>query len=114
MTQTDAMAGQPTGVRTTEGMSTMATTWTWRDASHDASILGEGRLAEVQLLRSAALRDAAAAREGERYRRTMRSRVGTAIVSIGVAVAGGAAEVRGASATRRSRRRDVGTASRSA
>jgi hypothetical protein len=89
----------------------MTPTWTWRDAPHDSSILGEGRLAQVELRRQAALRDAAAAREGEPYRRTMRSRVGAAIVAVGIAVAGGAAEVRGASAAHRHAARGIGSAS---
>jgi hypothetical protein len=92
----------------------MASTWTWRDAPHDATVLGGGRLAEIELRRRVALRDAAAAREGERYRRTMRSRVGAAIVAVGVAVAGGAAEVRGASSTQRYGARGIGSASHTA
>jgi len=89
----------------------MTTTWTWRDAPHDTSVLGAGRLAEVELRRSAALSEAAAARKGEPHRRTMRSRVGAAIVAVGVAVAGGAAEVRGASAAHRHAARGIGSAS---
>jgi hypothetical protein len=114
MTQTDGPAGHGTGRHTKEGISTMTTTWTWRDAPHDASILGSGRLAEVELLRAAALREAAAAREGERHRRTMRSRLGAAIVAIGIAVAGGAADVRMASTAHRRSPREIGAASHTA
>jgi hypothetical protein len=89
----------------------MTPTWTWRDAPHDSSILGDGRLAEVELLRQQAFRDAAAARAGEPFRRTMRSRVGAAIVAVGVAVAGGAAEVKGASAAHARAGRGIGSAS---
>jgi hypothetical protein len=114
MTQTDGPAGRGTWRHTMEGISTMTTTWTWRDAPHDPSILGGGRLAEVELLRAAALREAAAAREGERHRRTMRSRMGAAIVAIGMAVAGGAADVRVASAACRRASPEIGAASHTA
>jgi len=111
MTQVGRSAGGLAGRHTTKGITAMAT-WTWRDAPHDTSILGAGRLAEVELRRSAALSEAAAAREGERYRRTTRSRVGGAIVAIGVAIAGGAADVRGSSAARRRAPGEMGSAPR--
>lgn len=92
----------------------MSTTWRPRDARHDESILGEGRLSLVRIRQEDALRAAVADRGGERHRRTLRSRVGRLVVTAGVRIAGGASELRGAAATGPATLGEIGSTPRTA
>jgi hypothetical protein len=95
-------------------VATMSTTWRPRDPRHDGSVLGEGRLSLVRIRQEDALRTAAAAREGERHRRTLRSRVGRLVMTAGVRIGGGAAGIGGAAAAGPATRGEVACTPRTA